>query len=249
VKSLRSLARFVSVLAAMALMGQSLCVHATTTQSPTCWQAVEARYGISAQLLAGIAQVESGLRPTAVNSSHKLKTNSIDIGLTQINSRWLPKLSAFGITQQDLFDACTNLHVGGWILSDLLKKHGNTWDAVGAYNAACTQLKGNDCLAARSTYAWKVYKAMVKQNPSQVALQANSTAQTAQTFPLEKPSRTSRIASLSFKEKRLIAQATEGGETDAEARDDQEPQVPIAAALRSLPTSVGQLAASDEDGE
>jgi Transglycosylase SLT domain len=252
VKSLRSLARFVSVLAAMAFMGQSLCVHATTTESPACWQAVEARYGISAQLLAGIAQVESGLRPAAVNSSHKLKTNSIDIGLTQINSRWLPKLSTFGITQQDLFDACTNLHVGGWILSDLLKKHGNTWDAVGAYNAACTQLKGNDCLAARSTYAWKVYRAMVKLNPSQLALQANSPAQTAQTFPLEKPSRisrTSRIASLSFKEKRLFTQATEGGETDVEARDDLEPPEPIAAGLRSLPTSVGQLAASDEDGE
>jgi Transglycosylase SLT domain len=249
VKSLRSLARFVSVLAAMAFMGQSLCVHATTTQSPTCWQAVEARYGISAQLLAGIAQVESGLRPTAVNLSHKLKTNSIDIGLTQINSRWLPKLSTFGITQQDLFDACTNLHVGGWILSDLLKKHGNTWDAVGAYNAACTQLKGNDCLAARSTYAWKVYKAMVKLNPSQVALQANPLAQTAQTFPIEKPSRISRIASLSFIEKHRITQAMEDDDNAADARDDQEPQEPIVAGPRSLPTSVGQLAASEEDDE
>lgn len=128
----------------------------------SCWQAVEAKYGITPQLMAGIAEVESAFRPQAVNTTHLSKTKSIDIGLAQINSRWLATLSRFGITQKDLFDACTNLHIGGWILSDLIRKHGNTWEAVGAYNAACTQLKGDDCKAARSTYAWKVHKAMVK---------------------------------------------------------------------------------------
>jgi hypothetical protein len=211
VKSLRSLASVVSAVMAMAYMGQPIAVHAATSQMTVCWKEVEAKYGISAQLLAGIAKVESNLRPSAVNEGHKLKTNSIDIGLTQINSRWLPKLSAYGITEKDLYDACTNLHVGGWILSDLLRKKGNTWDAVGAYNAACTQLKGDDCLAARSTYAWKVYKAMVKLNPANAGLPPTdyasqpSKGQSLQTsVQVAAKIKPSRIASLSLKEVRSL---------------------------------------------
>jgi soluble lytic murein transglycosylase-like protein len=130
--------------------------------SASCWCEAKAKYGVNPNLLLGVAAVESGLRPNAMNTSHIKKTNSVDIGLMQINSRWVGTLKRFGINAADLRNPCTNIKVGAWILSDLMVKHGDSWEAVGAYNAACTQLKGQACRAARSKYAWKVHQAMLR---------------------------------------------------------------------------------------
>jgi len=54
----------------------------------------------------------------------------------QINTGWLPVLERYGITQQKLFDACTNTYVGAWILAQNISKLGYSWNAIGAYNAA-----------------------------------------------------------------------------------------------------------------
>lgn len=122
-------------------------------------------YGVSPSLLKAMATVESSLRPGAMNADHLLKTRSVDIGLMQINSRWLKRepFKSLGYVQEHLLDPCTNVKVGAWVLANSFRTHGQTWEAVGAYNAACTQLKGDDCVRARNTYAWKVYRAMGKR--------------------------------------------------------------------------------------
>jgi hypothetical protein len=139
----------------------------TPTWALACWEDAARRYGVSADLLYAIARVESNLNPQAVNRSHLQRTGSYDIGLMQINSGHLPTLSRLGIREADLLDPCTNVQVGAWLLSDLFSRQGTSWDAVGAYNAACSQLKDEACAKARSQYAWRVYR----QLPTQRALQ------------------------------------------------------------------------------
>ncbi|MBR8141325.1 transglycosylase SLT domain-containing protein [Burkholderia sp. AU19243] len=104
---------------------------------------------VSVSLLRGIAQVESGMNPNAVNTN---TNGTVDIGLMQINSTWLPTLAREGITRESLFDACTNAYVGAWILSQNIRQLGANWNAIGAYNSASPD--------KRLAYARKVYDAI-----------------------------------------------------------------------------------------
>ncbi|KVT04581.1 lytic transglycosylase [Burkholderia sp. MSMB1078WGS] len=104
---------------------------------------------VSVSLMRGIAQVESGMNPNAVNTN---TNGTVDIGLMQINSTWLPTLAREGITRESLFDACTNAYVGAWILSQNIRQFGPNWNAIGAYNSASPD--------KRLAYARKVYDAI-----------------------------------------------------------------------------------------
>ena len=133
---------------------------ALSGSASACWDEAANAYGVSPWLLYGIAKVESSLDPHALNLRHLHRTGSYDIGLMQINSRNLPSLAVAGIAPEQLWDACTSIHVGARILREKLDRHGANWEGVGAYNAACTRLKGVACRQARMTYAWKVYRAI-----------------------------------------------------------------------------------------
>lgn len=103
-----------------------------------CWDDAATRYQVSSALLYAIARTESGLNPHAIGRN---RNGSRDIGLMQINSVWLPTLAFHGIGERDLFEPCTNIHVGAWILAGNVHRFGYTWEAVGAYNAASPALR------------------------------------------------------------------------------------------------------------
>src|SRR5213080_2948114 len=136
----------------------ALCL--APSHASACWDDAGERYGVLPQLLYAMARVESSLNPAAVNNSHRKRTGTYDIGLMQINSSHLPTLARHGIQEADLYDPCTNIHVGAWLLAGEFSRHGASWEGVGAYNAACTQLRGNDCKAARAKYVWLVYRSL-----------------------------------------------------------------------------------------
>lgn len=114
-----------------------------------CLKAAAQRYGVNPTLLKAIAWVESGFNPGALNLGNADGTR--DIGLMQINSRWLPTLRRWAITEQAISDPCVNAQVGAWILAENFARMGVNWEAVGAYNAASAH--------KRRAYAWKVYRA------------------------------------------------------------------------------------------
>ena len=98
-----------------------------------CFDSASARFGVDKQMLVAIAKTESSLNPNAVGG--KNENGSTDLGMTQVNTWWLPTLAKHSISERDLMGACTNIYVGAWILAQNIARHGATWKAVGAYNA------------------------------------------------------------------------------------------------------------------
>ncbi|RCX28008.1 lytic transglycosylase domain-containing protein [Thioalbus denitrificans] len=118
-----------------------------------CFEAAAARYDLSPKLLRAIARAESAMdhAAQAVN-----RDGSRDIGLMQVNSWWLPRLSGYGITEASLWDPCTNIQVGAWILAGNVARYGYTWEAVGAYNAGTGTSETTQ--NRRVNYARRIYE-------------------------------------------------------------------------------------------
>lgn len=130
---MRSLLAALLVLHGVSAIAENAPAGANAALPRCTWEGVGAKYQLNPALLYAIAKTESGLKPWAKNVN---KDGSIDHGMMQINSRWLPTLAKHGITERDLYDPCVSLDVGAWVLHHNMKRLGNSWNAVGAYNAA-----------------------------------------------------------------------------------------------------------------
>ena len=173
----------VSLLTSVAIATLAVPTQAQTTvtkvaQAPMPTEAVHAclvaaarKHGLDYALVRSIAEQESRFNPLAVRAPYAAgnRDGSVDYGLMQINSSWLPTLARYGITKNDLFNPCVNADVGGWILADLFRRLGITWDAVGAYNAKSP--------AKRHIYAVGVYTRL--QRFEQLGAQGHATTAAA----------------------------------------------------------------------
>ena len=129
----------------------SSIVNAKSFTDYECFKEAGEYYGVNSLLLYSIAEVESSFNSLAINS----RKSDEDVGLMQINSWWFGKLSKYGITRDRLLnDPCLNVHVGAYILSESISFYGQTWRAVGAYDAGTKN--SEEAELVRESYARRV---------------------------------------------------------------------------------------------
>ncbi|EBJ5114668.1 lytic transglycosylase [Salmonella enterica] len=123
-----------------------------------CFDRAGVYYHIDSDLLRAIALQESGLNQNATGINHN---GSIDVGLMQINSQHAYFLESHGVNMQSLKqDACLNIFVGAYFLSEGFKRWGRNWNAVGAYNAGFKN--DSDHIHKRYKYSKRVYQYYVE---------------------------------------------------------------------------------------
>lgn len=89
-------------------------------------------YHVPAKLIISVLQVERGQSGKII----KNKNGTYDIGPMAINSLWLPELKKHRISEQVIqFDACKNVFVGAWILSNKIARSSSLLTGIGNYNS------------------------------------------------------------------------------------------------------------------
>lgn len=89
-------------------------------------------YHVPATVILSVIKKENGRNGQAV----KNKNGTYDYGVMQINDVWLPKISAYGYTKADIqYDACKNVLVGTWILSQSIAEGKSLWLGIGNYHS------------------------------------------------------------------------------------------------------------------
>jgi soluble lytic murein transglycosylase-like protein len=110
---------------------------AATTTLAMCLIIAAQTYSVPPGVLLGIMQVEGGRIGQEVRNTN----GSYDMGPMQINTIWLPTLSAkWGIDQSTAKrwvrdDGCTNMAVAAWILRNRINLTGNLWSGIAGYHS------------------------------------------------------------------------------------------------------------------
>lgn len=130
-----------------------------------CWEAAAARHGVDPWLLYATAYVESRYSPGAVSGN---TNGTVDMGLMQVNSTWLPTLRKYGITRATLMNACASTYIGAWIMAQNFRRYGYSWKAIAAYNVGSLDTPRRERIGY--DYARKVYAAydMLSTDPAAV---------------------------------------------------------------------------------
>lgn len=98
-----------------------------------CIEQAAARYNVHPDLVRAVIHTEGG-------TTGKVSWNangSYDMGLMQINSIHLRRLSEFGISRDHVINnECVNIYVGSWLLTQAIAQDADFWRGVGRYHSA-----------------------------------------------------------------------------------------------------------------
>jgi hypothetical protein len=111
----------------------TLFLLAPAIAQASCFDDAAGRYGVDPILLKAISWQESRGHANAVGPT--LRDGNVALGAMQINTNHLPELGKYGIGRNALFDGCTSVNVGAWILARCIRDVGATWNAVACYYA------------------------------------------------------------------------------------------------------------------
>ena len=122
-----------------------------------CFDEAAQEHGMNANLLRGIARVESNNNATAINHN---RNGTTDLGIMQINSSWIRPM---GLNEKELLkNPCYNVKTAAKILKQCMDKHGYTWEAIGCYNAFNPH--------SRAKYSWKVFDELNRTGSQRVGI-------------------------------------------------------------------------------
>lgn len=138
-----------------------LILLAASSANAFCYKQAGAEYGLAPEILQSISATESENRPYAV---HWNKDGAFDAGLMQINSSW--EKSVGKESWSKLFDPCTNVRIGAWILAKCVRRYGYGWQAVGCYHSSTP--------SNRDVYANKIAHALVLNRQKRKVTPANA---------------------------------------------------------------------------
>jgi soluble lytic murein transglycosylase-like protein len=121
--------------------------------SETCFESAGRTYNIDADLIRSIAWQESNFQVHAKNIN---SDGSSDTGVMQINQIHYARLQKMGISEAQLgANGCLNVFVGTYILAEIFKQYGISWNAIGIYNAGASTKKSTTA-QHRAQYASQI---------------------------------------------------------------------------------------------
>lgn len=89
-------------------------------------------YNIPATLIISVLLTEGGYVGTATKNHN----GTFDYGPMQVNTIWLKELAKYGIRREDIqYNACINVQVGTWILSQKIFESNEVKHGIGGYNS------------------------------------------------------------------------------------------------------------------
>ncbi|GAM08213.1 protein IpgF [Geobacter sp. OR-1] len=147
--------RCLMITTTMLLSCKLACAMPSTAGTPpeevaACFSTAADRHNIPVELLVSIAEVESGLKPLAINRAGTAilprtkeqaeqavglfgsQSATFDVGIMQVNRWWFEK---YGEPYNKGLDPCFCIDFGARILAMAIKDHGLTWQAVGRYHS------------------------------------------------------------------------------------------------------------------
>jgi len=114
-----------------------------------CINQAAVSHHVSAALLLAIMKKENGRNGQAVRN----KTGSYDLGVFQVNTRWLPTLARYGYTRDDIpYKPCKNVMAASWILVLGLAEGKSVWEDIGYYNSHTSQLNKKYRTSVQNNY-------------------------------------------------------------------------------------------------
>ena len=94
-----------------------------------CFEQAAQRYSMPVSLLHAVAHVESSFQQKALSTN---RDGSINYGLMQIHES---NLGWLGHSKETIMEPCANVMAGARVMTDMVRRYGMTWRAVGSYNA------------------------------------------------------------------------------------------------------------------
>lgn len=127
---------------------------------PPCADHYAAFYQVPPAIIRAVAEQESGGDQRALNHN---KDGSFDVGVMQINSRWVDPTNPNGLVKYGIDlgriseSECQNIAVGVWILHQNYNALGDWGRAIAAYN------RGQAGWIKGASYAWRIYSRLTEQ--------------------------------------------------------------------------------------